>query len=164
MVAAISVTTRNSGLLNVGTPEPVHRVNSRRAIQVIKTSAVTEIATPVATSILAGCDLLAGQGVYIASDGKLYLANANTTACIGLALKDAKAGAATFYTDNGSVSRDNWLDVIGTYQLTIGATYYLVGVGCLTRDVPTTGLLQVVGIAASTTMLDVEVQQAIRLA
>jgi len=80
----------------------------------------------------------------------------NTASC-------AVGGTATIVTE-GALRLTDWTDVIGAALLTVGTKYYLDATpGKLTSTPPSSGWLQLVGTAITTTDLDLEIERAIQL-
>jgi hypothetical protein len=97
----------------------------------------------------------AGQAVTSISTG-VELANpANTsTLAIGLALGNINIGDPGVIVTAGQFSLDNWTDVIGSINLTVGSTYFLSNVSGKLSTTPPSGLTnQIVGKAITTKIL-----------
>ncbi len=115
-------------------------------------------------------DTLLGQPVYITAAGHAELAQANgagTVGAVGLAAENADAGASLQYLTEGKITRTDWTSVAGTATLSAGARYYLSATtaGRITVTAPTTVGQYVlkVGRAISTTVLDIEIDDSIKL-
>lgn len=128
--------------------------------------------SPLATYNSAEADvpIKSGQGVYIKNNGHLALAQADnsvTSKIAGLAFDNAGVTFACRYITDGELSKDDWTEVIGAEQLTIGAVYYLDpnNAGRLTTIAPSaTGQYVVrVGVALTVKKIDIEIQQSILL-
>jgi len=97
----------------------------------------------------------AGQAVTSISTG-VELANpANTsTLAIGLALGNINIGDPGVIVTAGQFSLDNWTDVIGSINLTVGSTYFLSSISGKLSTTPPSGLTnQIVGKAITTKIL-----------
>jgi len=114
--------------------------------------------------------VVVGNPVYLKSNTHVDLARANsasTTELAGLATTSAASGHAAFYNSDGFVSKEDWTAITGTALLTPGADYYLSTdtAGMLTAVAPTAvGFCVVhVGRAATTKILDIEIEKSILL-
>lgn len=115
-------------------------------------------------------DTKKGMVVYITGVGHAELAKADsqtTALAIGLAYEDVAAAATGKYLTEGQVEKTDWADVTGSATLTPGAIYFLSKdtAGFLTTTAPSTAGESVtrVGLALSTTTLDVEIDRPILL-
>jgi hypothetical protein len=116
---------------------------------------------------VAGEDLKAGQPVYVASDGWVYKATANSDAAsrvCGLCKADKSVGYYTNIVFGGGLELSDWTLVTGGVNLTPGAIYYLdTTAGQLTVNAPTVGYSLQAAIAISTTELTINLQKRILL-
>jgi hypothetical protein len=117
----------------------------------------------------AGVNLLTGQVVYLDLTGRLQKAVNNTAAgaqVAGMMVTDALAGVSGDYVTDNTLELPDWSSIAGTADLTPGATYYLDSTeGKITTIAPTADgyYVVVIGRAQSTTKLDIELEQPIRL-
>ena len=111
----------------------------------------------------------AGTPVYVSASDTLSPADASalaTAQVVGLANEDIGAGGTGEYVTHGRVTKADWTSIIGAAALTAGSVYYLsTTTGDLTTTAPTTvGEVVVrIGIALSTTTLNVNVEEPILL-
>ena len=117
----------------------------------------------------AGDDLLMGQPVYIDLSSRLQKAESGLVAgyqVAGLMASDATALTSGDYVTDGRLEMLDWTAIAGTMDLTPGAIYYLGSTpGTITSTAPTADGYYVVpvGRAQSTTKLDIEIGQPVRL-
>jgi hypothetical protein len=118
----------------------------------------------------AGSTIKVGNPLYIAGDGRVYLAQANTAGqsqAVCLSLSDVVPGQACTYITEGYVERLDWTEIAGTVNLTMGATYFLNPslAGRITSTAPSTVGQYVVriGRAINATTLDIEIELPILL-
>jgi len=111
-----------------------------------------------------------GMAVYIASDGHVDLAQADsdtTTGTVGLANADVLATATGDYITEGQISQTDWTAVAGSTSLTAGAVYYLdpstAGMITSTPTTTATEYVTVIGRALTSQILDIEIGQPILL-
>jgi hypothetical protein len=110
-----------------------------------------------------------GMPVYISSTAKFKQAKADavgTAWAIGVCRAASIAsGASGDIQTSGQLTSADWTAVIGAASLTAGARYFLSEAtkGMLTATPPATGFVVQVGIALSTTMLDIDPEQPIQL-
>lgn len=110
-----------------------------------------------------------GMPVYISSTGKFKQAKADavgTTVVIGLCRAASIAsGASGEIQTNGQLTGTDWTAVTGGATLTAGSKYYLSEAtkGMLTTTPPSSGFVVPVGIAISTTMLQINPEPSIQL-
>jgi hypothetical protein len=109
----------------------------------------------------AGATLTAGQAVYLDStDGKYKLADSDSVTAavrqpVGIALNGAASGQPVLVQYDGPVT-------IGA-TLTAGLAYYLsktAGGICPVADIASGGYATIIGIALSTTVLDIKIHQS----
>ena len=107
----------------------------------------------------AGASAVAGQIIYIdEADGEAKLAAYNGVAEVaGFLTEDVVAADATTIQTEGEIERSDWTDVVGTTNLTPGATYYLHTSGEMRVDPPVSGSIVIVGRAITSTRFDVEI-------
>lgn len=90
-----------------------------------------------------------------------------TCEVIGLAVSNANAGGTVEILCDGQLSLSDWTLIAGTALLKPGARYFLspAVAGQITGDCPTTPGVTVVklGVAISTTTLEVEIEQIVHL-
>lgn len=110
-----------------------------------------------------------GMAAYISSAGKVKKAQANATGtkdvialCRDASIASGDSGA--FQTD-GQLTSADWTAVVGVATLTPGSIYYLSGdtAGKLTTTPPTSGWVVEIGEAHSTTVLDINIRQPVKL-
>ena len=113
--------------------------------------------------------LLAGQVVYIsaASTGKKAKADAaGTKEAFGL-VKDASitSGQTGAIVTAGQLAVADWTSALGSATLTAGTIYYLSGTtaGLITATAPVAGYVVEVGIAISTTVMQLKINRPIQL-
>jgi hypothetical protein len=110
----------------------------------------------------------AGMVVYLsaASTCKKSKADAaGTMEGIGLARALISNGVPGDIQTNGQLTIADWTAVIGAAALTAGAHYYVseATAGKMAAAAPATGYVQRIGIALSTTMMQINIQPAIKL-
>lgn len=112
------------------------------------------------TSYTAGEHIYKYQIVYINTDGKIYSASSSNLLSMGKILGVALTEQLT----------DELIDVIGygkianfSTSLSIGVMYYLNNSGYLTITPPTTGFIQIIGTAVSSTQMLIQMQTPIQL-
>lgn len=110
-----------------------------------------------------------GQVIYVSGDGHVDLAKADaasTMDAVGLSVNAVTVNSTDYILTEGSVERSDWTDVLGSATLTPGQIYYLSNTtaGNITASPPTvTGYVVRVGRAITTTILDIEIAQEVRL-
>jgi len=110
-----------------------------------------------------------GQVIYVSGDGHVDLAKADAAAtmdAVGLSVNTVTINSTDYILTEGSVERSDWTDVLGAATLTPGQIYYLskTTAGNITASSPTvTGYVVRVGRAITTTILDIEIAQEVRL-
>ncbi len=101
-----------------------------------------------------------GNVVSLGLDGKFHLNDptnlANYQRVVGLATHDAMTNYQVRVIVKGDLTNSQW-------NLTTGATYYAGNSGTITTTAPTSGILQIVGTAISSTTLRVDIQQPVIL-
>ena len=120
-------------------------------------------------SAVAGVALSAGQPVYVSQvDALVYQAGATLEASsqpCGFCLADTALGQVSDVVPAGRLELTDWsVPLGGTNLLAPGAVYFLSGTaGQITASPPTTGFLVQIGIAVTTTALDVDIKTRVRL-
>jgi hypothetical protein len=111
-----------------------------------------------------------GQCVYMKNTGRVGLARANAAATrkvAGIAITAATSGYAVKYNVDGKLTRSDWTAVAGAAALSPGTDYFLStsSAGSITSTAPTSAGDYVVrvGVASSTTVLDIEIENPILL-
>ena len=150
--------------LVVGADGRPQQLQSGDSIDAVETGQITLVATAT---------LIAGNAVYADGAGSVDKARANATGtslCRGLAKEAITAAASGTIQTNGALSltTGEWDAVAGTTGgLTAGTTYYVspCTAGLLTATCPTSvgQLVIIVGVALSTTVLDLKIQEPILL-
>jgi len=144
------------------------------SIEVVNADVLIVSATPPPESVTsegvqapAGIDLSLGMPVYLNSQGTLQPAAADTlprAASVGLIVQPGNAGETVAYASDGSLERTDWSAITGAGLLTPGQIYYLSHTpGQLTPVVPTAGFALAMGRAVSSTRLDIELSEPIKL-
>lgn len=112
------------------------------------------------TSYTAGEHIYKYQIVYINTDGKIYSASSSNLLSMGKILGVALTEQLT----------DELIDVIGygkianfSTSLSVGVMYYLNNYGYLSITPPTTGFIQIIGTAVSSTQMLIQMQTPIQL-
>jgi hypothetical protein len=116
-------------------------------------------------------DLKSGRPIYVKSNGHIELADADVmpeAGVAGLAIIDAASGDTAAYATDGFLTLSDWSSATNPSStlLTPGTVYFLVSgyvVGMLTPTPPTSGYVVQIGRALSTTTLEIEIQQSIKL-
>lgn len=160
---------RNSRLLEINPLHPSYDqlVAELIATQEFASGLVGGLTSPYSTE--AGVDLLKGNPVYIDGAGRLQKARNDLVIAhqvAGLMLDAAAAFTSGDYIADGSLELTDWTNIAGVASLTRGAIYYLSNTpGMITSTAPTAVGFYVVqiGRAVSTTKLDIELGQPIRL-
>jgi len=115
----------------------------------------------------ADVDIEPGQPVYVKPNTHVDLASAATQAparLAGLAVTSAIATVSVDFITDGHLELDDWTDVIGTAELTPGATYFLSSTaGRLTTTPPSTGFIVVAGKALTTQTFHINITEPIGL-
>jgi hypothetical protein len=111
-----------------------------------------------------------GQCVYMKNTGHVGLARANSAATrkvAGFAITAATSGYAVKYNADGKLTKSDWTAVAGAAALSPGTDYFLStsSAGSITSTAPTAAGDYVVrvGVASSTTVLDIEIEASILL-
>jgi hypothetical protein len=111
-----------------------------------------------------------GQAVYMKSTGHIDLAVASSTPqtrVIGFSSSGVASGQQVEYNTDGRLSLSDWTAASGSTSLAPGAFYYLSNSspGMITTSAPTSAGSYVVqvGIAVSSSTLDIEIKQSILL-
>lgn len=106
-----------------------------------------------------GPSAVKGQIIYIdSSDAEAKLAAYDGNAEVAGFLTEAvTSGDSTTIQTEGEISMSDWTDVIGTTNLTAGATYYLHTGGEMRVTPPASGSIVIVGRAITPTKFDVEI-------
>ena len=108
-----------------------------------------------------------GMVVYVSGDGYVDLADstaAGTATAIGLARTAVTAGdTGKFQTDDQFTLLD-WTAVTGGATLTPGAVYYLTTAGGMSATPPSSGSIVRIGLATTTTTMDIEIARPVLLA
>ena len=106
----------------------------------------------------AGEILNGGRAVFVAADGKLYMADntvlAEVKATVGISQGAALLGAAASYISGGVINEPGW-------AFTPGDRIYFDNLGILVNAPPATGHLRSVGVADSATSILVNVGEVI---
>jgi hypothetical protein len=115
-------------------------------------------------------DILAGQPLYLKQNGKVALANGSSISnakVIGLASITAKDNFTVNILNEGMLSLDDWTDITGSNDLTVGLEYYLntSGVGLLTVTAPTAigEYVKKVGLALSSRVMLINISILVTL-
>ena len=113
--------------------------------------------------------ITAGMAVYIsgAATGKKAKADAAGTKEVFALCKDASvtSGQTGNFVTAGQLAVADWTSIIGSATLTAGAIYYLSGAtgGLLTATAPVAGYIVEVGVAISTTLMQIRICRPIQL-
>lgn len=97
----------------------------------------------------------AGQAVTVVSTG-VELANpaSNSTLTFGLALGNINVGSSGVIVTTGQITLDDWTEVTGSTDLSVGSSYFLSSVSGKLTTTPPSGLInQIVGKAVTTKIL-----------
>ena len=108
----------------------------------------------------AGENILLGQPLHQAADGKLYVANSTSnTNVVGLAMEDATTGGTVEYGALGMLEIPDWTILTGGEGATlqVGTKYFLQANGTYQTVIPTTGWLMQIGQGATATSLNIEI-------
>lgn len=125
--------------------------------------------TPLDIESIAGETLYTGQPVYVnQSNARLYRARAAfevTSRVCGFCKTDVTLGDSVGIAPAGRMELSDWsIPLGGTSLLIPGATYYLGGVsGQITVNYPAIGFTMQVGVAVTTTILDIDIKTRVRL-
>ncbi len=108
-----------------------------------------------------------GQVVYVKSDTHVGLARANAlpgARAAGFVTVGATATFPAEYVTDGQHEQEDWTDVIGTAHLTPGTTYFLSNTtaGQMTATPPSTGFIQPLGRAVSSTKFAINIGTIIK--
>lgn len=105
-----------------------------------------------------GPSAVKGQVVYIdGADSEAKLAAYNGVAeAAGFLTESATSGASVTIQTEGEIELSDWTAIIGTTNLTPGATYYLSTGGLMTAT-PPAGTIVVLGRAMTPTRFDIEI-------
>lgn len=113
---------------------------------------------------------VAGQPLYLKSNGHVDLAQADTIATArvcGLAVTTAAPTTSVDYSADSVVSLTDWSAIAGSSALTPGALYYLSpdSAGLITAIAPTASgqIVAAIGRALTTQKLEIEIQPTIWL-
>jgi hypothetical protein len=112
-----------------------------------------------ALNAIAGVNMLMGQPLHQAADGKLYLAeNTTNTNVVGLATADMAAGGNAEYGALGSMEVADWTILTGGEgsTLQVGTKYFLQADGTYKTAIPTSGWLIHIGTGGTPTSLNIE--------
>ena len=125
---------------------------------------ISEIST---INIEIDSDGLKGQPVYIKNNGHIDLGKADeylTSKIIGLLNEDVLATFSVNYINNSTLTLTDWTEIIDSQHLSIGSYYYLSkSKGKLTNIAPNIGYVVKIGQAISENILQIEIEQPIRL-
>ena len=104
-------------------------------------------------------NLLLGQPLHQAADGKLYLAeNVTNTNVVGLATADMNTGGSAEYGALGAMEIADWTMLTGGEGATlqVGKKYFLQADGTYRTAIPTSGWLIHIGTGGTATSLNIE--------
>jgi hypothetical protein len=125
--------------------------------------------TPLDIESIAGETLYIGQPVYVnQANARLFRARAAfevTSRVCGFCKADVTLGSVIGIVSAGRLELSDWsIPLGGTGLLIPGAIYYLDGVsGQISVNPPATGFTIQVGIAVTTTILDIDIKTRLRL-
>ena len=117
-------------------------------------------------SVQADDNILAGQAVYVKSNGHLALADSSTNGILsGIALTSANTGFICTFIASGELSLTDWSSSTGSSSLSVGNSYYLGASGAITTTAPTSSGNFVVklGTAISAQVLQINIEDKILL-
>lgn len=141
----------------------------QRVEQLARTLIQLSRITPLDIESIAGETLYTGQPVYVnQSNARLYRARAafevSSRVC-GFCKTDVTLGNSVGIAPAGRLELSDWsIPLGGTSLLTPGAIYYLAGVnGQIIVIPPATGFTIQVGVAVTTTILDIDIKTRVRL-
>lgn len=161
---ALATSGVGAGTYNMVTVDVYGRVTSA--------SLIDDAATTIDMQNDAGAAITIGQAVYVSAAGqvKLAVANAPTTKnVVGLAFSTSTANGATgkvITAGSLTASTVQWDAVTGqSGGLTAGSTYYLSNAtaGRITTTPPSSGYIAPIGIAASSTVLVLNIGTTVKL-
>jgi hypothetical protein len=119
---------------------------------------------------VADSNVAISQPLYLKNNGHVGLAKANSATTFrvsGLAFSAVLSGHVVKYNTNGRLTIPDWTAIAGTASLTPGAYYYLSDstAGMITSIAPTSAgsYVACIGRAASTVILDIEIEPSILL-
>lgn len=118
-----------------------------------------------ATNVEGSATIFLGALVHRTTTGVLLARNDVTgKSAIGMCILAAASGSTATIATEGAVTLNDWTAIMGATVLTLDALYFLdATVGKMTTTPPTTGWSQPIGKATSTTTLDLEIVEALRL-
>lgn len=108
-----------------------------------------------------------GQPVYAKQNGHLALASSldnPRSKSIGVALENGSIGYAIAISSFGTITLQDWTNVVGNANLVPGLDYFLDSTaGKMTNVAPNNGYLVVIGRAVSELILSIQIQRSILL-
>lgn len=158
--SVISVNNSQTGLI-------YREIVAGPGISIIATATQLIISSDVFFSTIVDENIVQGTPVYLKATGNLGIAASmeEKFRVAGLMFQDTLSGTTGVYITQGKLELLDWTQITGTVTLVPGSQYFLhpITEGKLTDTPPVAGFLVPVGQAQSTTELNIELQQTVRL-